>query len=58
MYGILTAGNTMVSTCCLLMLWLFIFGCVAVEIITKDQDLQRGLQVPETELIVRQHFGT
>jgi hypothetical protein len=39
-YGILTAGHTMLSVTCLVALWLFIFGCVAVEIITKDVDLR------------------
>jgi len=54
-YGILTAGHTMLSVTCLVALWLFIFGCVAVEIITKDVDLRSN---PETQSIVQHAFGT
>ena len=53
-YGILTAGHTMLSVTCLVMLWLFIFGCVAVEVITKDATLRSN---PETEAVVQDSFG-
>ena len=54
-YGILTARHTMLSVSCLVLLWLFIFGCVAVEVITKDATLRSN---PETEAVVQDSFGT
>ncbi|CAJ1327725.1 unnamed protein product [Effrenium voratum] len=53
--GLLTAGGTMMSTTALIMLTLFISGCVAVEIITKDPDLTNN---PSTAPIVHAYFGS
>ena len=38
-YGLLTAGQTILSTTALILVSLFIFACVAVEVIAKDADL-------------------
>eukprot|EP00438_Fugacium_kawagutii_P026680 Skav219938 [mRNA] locus=scaffold2879:46388:47569:+ [translate_table: standard] len=54
-YGILTAGHTMLSVTALVVLWLFIFACVAVEIITMDPDLRID---PTTEYVVSSSFGS
>eukprot|EP00435_Cladocopium_sp_Y103_P065012 s916_g26.t2 len=47
--GLLTAWDTMLSATGLIMLWLFIFACVAVEIVSKDKEL---LNNPDTGAIV------
>ncbi|CAE7551710.1 unnamed protein product [Symbiodinium natans] len=52
-YGLLTAGQTMLSTTLLIFLVLFICGCVAVEIITKSEALN---QDPDAKLVVARHF--
>ncbi|CAJ1435623.1 unnamed protein product [Effrenium voratum] len=54
-YGILTAGHTMLSVVALIALGLWVCGCVAIEIITKDPDLASDLR---TEQIVEENFGT
>lgn len=53
--GLLTAWDTMLSATGLIMLWLFIFACVAVEIVSKDKDL---LNNPDTGAIVEYAFGS
>lgn len=53
-YSLLTAGQTMLSTTVLIMLSLFIFGCVALEFISKDQELKDS---PETGHIVETFFS-
>lgn len=53
--GLLTAWDTMLSATVLIILWLFIFACIAVEIISSDPDL---LQDSDTGPIVVNHFGT
>lgn len=53
--GLLTAWDTMVSTTGLIVIWLYIFGCVALEFITLDRDL---LANPQTAEIVTYSFGT
>jgi len=53
--GLLTAWDTMLSASGLILLWLFIFGCVAVEIVSKDEDL---LADPVTGPIVAYSFGS
>lgn len=52
-HSLLTAGQTMMSTAFLIMLALFIFGCVAVELITHDADLN---SIEDTQRIIMQHF--
>eukprot|EP00438_Fugacium_kawagutii_P018248 Skav231330 [mRNA] locus=scaffold819:83490:85641:- [translate_table: standard] len=42
-YGLLTSGNAMLSTFFILLLTLYIFGCLGVELITKDTLLRRTL---------------
>lgn len=54
-YGLLTSGNTMLSTFFILLLTLYIFACLGVELITKDPLLQRD---PDTKDIVAYHFGS
>jgi len=51
--GLLTAGQTIMSTTALLLVSLFVFSCMAVELIAKDNIL---LESPETSDIVRKHF--
>ena len=55
MSGLLAAWETMVSMTGLIILWLYIFGCVAVEIITSDSSLRDN---PETALLVEENFGS
>ncbi|OLP94417.1 Voltage-dependent L-type calcium channel subunit alpha-1S [Symbiodinium microadriaticum] len=54
-YSLLTAGQTMLSATALIMLSLFIFGCVSIEMIHSEPDL---LKTEETATIVREHFGS
>ncbi|OLQ15725.1 Muscle calcium channel subunit alpha-1 [Symbiodinium microadriaticum] len=55
-YGLITAGQTMFSTTLLIGLVLFICGCVAVEIITKNKDFCRD-PTSETCQVVHKHFA-
>ena len=52
-YGMLSAGQTIVSTTVLITVFLFIFACVAVELIAKDENLR---SLDETAGIVRDNF--
>lgn len=54
-YGLITSGNAMASTLFLLMLTLYIFACLGVELIGKDADLQSH---PDTSLIVAENFSS
>lgn len=54
-YGLLTSGNAMLSTFFLLLLFIYIFACVGVELITKDLTLASH---PDTEKIVEECFGS
>ena len=38
-YGLLTAGQTIISTTALILISLFVCSCVAVELIGKDREL-------------------
>jgi len=51
--SLLTAGSTMLSTTALLVLSLFIFGCMAVELITHSEHLN---SIADTRFIVERHF--
>eukprot|EP00913_Durusdinium_trenchii_P033058 g30949.t1 len=53
--GLLTAWDTMVSTTILISIWLYIFGCVAIEVITADTDLQSN---SDTAQIVDYYFSS
>eukprot|EP00435_Cladocopium_sp_Y103_P034701 s80_g9.t1 len=53
--GLLSAWDTMVSTTGLIMIWLYIFGCVALEFITTDAEL---LADSATASIVKENFGS
>jgi len=52
-YSLLTAGQTLMSATALVMLALFIFSCVAIEVITLDPDLRAN---PLIEPIVTDNF--
>ncbi|CAE7463750.1 Catsper1 [Symbiodinium natans] len=52
-YGLLTAGQTIVSTTTLLLVSLFVFSCIAVELIAKDNEL---LLNEQTRSIVEKNF--
>ncbi|CAJ1341529.1 unnamed protein product [Effrenium voratum] len=54
-YGLLTSGNAMLSTFFILLLTLYIFACLGVEIITKDTLLAGH---PDTAHIVEYYFGS
>lgn len=41
-YGLLTCGETILSTVALIMISLFVFACCAIELITRDDDLRQG----------------
>ncbi|CAJ1401992.1 unnamed protein product [Effrenium voratum] len=52
-YGLLNAGQTIFSTTALIAVFLFIFSCVAMEVIAKDPDLREN---PNTRQLVQDHF--
>lgn len=52
-YGLLTAGQTIISTTALILISLFVCSCVAVELIGKDREL---LEDSVTGPIVQTHF--
>ncbi|CAE7288746.1 para [Symbiodinium pilosum] len=54
-YALLSAGRTVMSATALISFTLYIFACVAVEIITKDENI---LADPETSEIVRVYFNS
>eukprot|EP00439_Symbiodinium_sp_Y106_P067714 s720_g11.t1 len=53
-YGMLAAGQTIISTTALIAIFLFIFSCVAVELISKDRNLTES---EPTRDIVRDYFS-
>jgi len=52
-FGLLTSINTIASTLCLIVLVLYIFACLGIEIITNDPDLRT---YAETEPIITSNF--
>jgi len=52
-YGLLTAGQTMLSMTMLIGISLFIFACVAVELIAKDPELRAH---PTLGILVEQNY--
>ncbi|CAE7769753.1 CACNA1H [Symbiodinium sp. CCMP2456] len=54
-YGLMNAGQTIISTTMLIMVSLFIFACVAVEVIAKDEYLARAEAT--AEIVEKQFFG-
>ncbi|CAE6933272.1 CACNA1F [Symbiodinium natans] len=54
-YGLMNAGQTIISTTMLIMVSLFIFACVAVEVIAKDEYL--ATQAATAEIVETQFFG-
>eukprot|EP00930_Biecheleria_cincta_P042693 TRINITY_DN29382_c0_g1_i1.p1 TRINITY_DN29382_c0_g1~~TRINITY_DN29382_c0_g1_i1.p1 ORF type:complete len:591 (-),score=105.69 TRINITY_DN29382_c0_g1_i1:159-1931(-) len=54
-HGLVTSGNTMVSTLGILAISLFIFSCLGVEIITKDPELAMH---EDTALIIAENFNS
>jgi len=55
-YGLLTCGQTIMSTMALIMISLFVFACVAVELIARDPELREGN--PVVANIVENNFGS
>eukprot|EP00434_Breviolum_minutum_P030870 symbB.v1.2.027301.t1/scaffold2790.1/size70228/6 len=53
-YGFLTAWDTLFSSAALILLTLFIFSCIAIEVIAKDVDL---LASDTTQQIVANYFA-
>jgi hypothetical protein len=54
-YGLLTSGNAMASTLFLLLLTLYIFACLGVELIGKDNHLATH---EDTREVVAEHFSS
>eukprot|EP00439_Symbiodinium_sp_Y106_P000826 s3768_g1.t1 len=54
-YGLLTSHNAMFSTLSLILLTLYVFACLGVELITKDEQL---LNNPVTLAIIENHFDS
>ena len=52
-FGLLTSINTIASTLCLIVLVLYIFACLGIELITNDSELKKEADVA---LIVESHF--
>ena len=52
--GLLSAWDTLASTMGLILLWLYIFGCVAIEVIANDQVL---LDNTVTKAIIERNFS-
>ncbi|CAK9096170.1 Sodium channel protein type 4 subunit alpha A (Voltage-gated sodium channel subunit alpha Nav1.4a) [Durusdinium trenchii] len=55
-YGLLTCGQTILSTMALIIISLFVFACVAVELISKDTELSKANE--EVAEIVEVNFGS
>ncbi|CAE7249990.1 Cacna1h, partial [Symbiodinium sp. KB8] len=53
-FGLLTSINTIASTLCLIVLVLYIFACLGIELITNDDNLKRVST--EVEEVVNQYF--
>lgn len=53
-YGLLTAAETILATSALILVFMFVFSCVAVEVISKDKRLA-GLE--DTGFIISEYFG-
>lgn len=53
-YGLFTSTTTVASTCLLLLLSLYVFSCLALELIAKDSQL---LANPETAQVIDMHFS-
>lgn len=56
-YGLLTCGETILSTMALILVSLFVFACVAIELIARDDDLRQGDNVIVAH-IVENHFSS
>eukprot|EP00930_Biecheleria_cincta_P102320 TRINITY_DN94015_c0_g1_i1.p1 TRINITY_DN94015_c0_g1~~TRINITY_DN94015_c0_g1_i1.p1 ORF type:complete len:606 (+),score=104.07 TRINITY_DN94015_c0_g1_i1:154-1971(+) len=54
-YGLLTSMNAMMSTLILLLLTLYVFACLGIEVITKDSEL---LSYDDTATVIADHFAT
>mmetsp|Transcript_65855 Transcript_65855/g.146298 ORF Transcript_65855/g.146298 Transcript_65855/m.146298 type:complete len:513 (-) Transcript_65855:73-1611(-) len=54
-YGLLTSGNAILSTFFILLLTLYIFACLGVELIGKDEDLKDH---DTTKHVVAYHFSS
>ena len=52
-FGLLTSINTIASTFCLIILVLYIFACLGIELITNDTQLRAQ---PDVRQIVEEHF--
>eukprot|EP00913_Durusdinium_trenchii_P035165 g32897.t1 len=53
--GLLSVWDTMASTTCLILLWLYIFGCIAMEVIASDDELKAN---ERTSGVVLDHFSS
>jgi len=57
--GLRTSGGTMIWTLLLLIMMLYVFSCIAVEFITKDETLRETLAVSEsTSMIMQENFAS
>eukprot|EP00438_Fugacium_kawagutii_P034616 Skav225848 [mRNA] locus=scaffold345:174855:177317:+ [translate_table: standard] len=56
-YGLLTAAETILATVALILVFLFVFACVAVEVISKDEFLAAS-DFDGVRFIVSEHFGS
>jgi len=54
-HGLMTAGDTVLSTFLLLLLVLYVFGVLGLELIAADAELQ---SLPETGPILEKHFSS
>jgi hypothetical protein len=53
--GLAKSAWTMVSVCVLIIIVIYLFSCVGINLITKSETLARN---PETEKIVQRHFSS
>lgn len=53
-HGLISAGQTIISTTVLILVSLFVFSCMAVELIAKDDKLN---EITETKKIIDEHFS-
>ncbi|CAK8999380.1 unnamed protein product [Durusdinium trenchii] len=53
--GLLSVWDVMASTTFLILLWLYIFGCIAAEVIASDPELQAD---SDTAVIVTKNFSS
>ncbi|CAE7585170.1 Cacna1b [Symbiodinium microadriaticum] len=56
--GLLNSAKLMISVFVILALFIYIFACLGVELISMDEDLREGIGKNETKDLIDNHFAT